>query len=270
MSRGAGDGFEIVTHSTAPREFIAMGVPTFGVVNIFWASRAFGMLRHPMNRTLRHFLIVGNEVGLARNDIVARALAVEQQDPTLRCSHVFFLDDDVLAHPDVLLKLLAHERPIVSGLYYAKTSVPQPLVLMEEGISKSWVPGELVECWAHGMGLTLVQADVFRRLRDETDLGVDAQGNPNWFETKRDAKVLDKNGALTTIHNQTEDVALLRKAAALGYQPAVDTSPQAFAFHWAQYEQRAYPLKQWFQYRETGEITWDTDDGPVTWGQEAA
>lgn len=269
MSRGAADTFEIVTHSTAPRDFIAMGVPSFGLVNIFWASRAFGQLRHPMNQGLRHFLIVGNEVGLARNDIVARALAIEEKDPSARCSHVFFLDDDVLVHPDALLKLMAHDRDIVSGLYYAKTSVPQPLVLMEQGLSKSWVPGDVVECWAHGMGLTLIKADVFRRLRAETDLGRDAMGNPQWFETVRDSKLLTAAGS--TIHsNQTEDVTFLRKAAALGYQPAVDTSPQTFAFHWAQHEQRAYPLKQWFQYQRTGEITWETDAGFVTWGREAA
>lgn len=247
-----------------------MGIPTFGTVNIFWASRVFGMLRHPMHRDLRQYVIVGQEVGLARNQIVARALDVERQDPSRRCSHVFFVDDDVLVHPEALLQLMSHGVPIVSGLYFAKTSVPQALVLMEEGVVRTWRPGEVVNCWAHGMGLTLVEADVFRRLRDETDLGTDAQGFPNWFETTRDGLVLRQDGT-PALQNQTEDVAFLRKAAAIGYQPRVDTGPQAFGFHWAQAEQRGYPLKQWFEFQQHGRITWtDTPDGvPVVWEQAA-
>jgi len=268
MSHVTGGQFDISVHSTAPREFIALGVPTFGTVNIFWAMRTFGMLRHPMNRDVYQFVVLGNEVGLARNEIVAKALAREEADPTKRCSHVFFIDDDVFVHPEALLKLMADDRDIVSGLYFAKTATPQPLVLMEDGVEKTWKPGEIVDCWAHGMGMTLIRTEVFRRLRDETDLGVDQMGNPNWFETTRDAMTLRADGSPAfTMRNQTEDVAFLRKAAALGYQPSVDTGPQTFGFHWAAAERRGYPLKQWREYESLGTITWtETPDGvPVVW-----
>lgn len=271
MSQGSGDKFEFVSMSEKPREFVAIGIPTFGQVNIFWASRTFGMLRHPMNRSVMHFIVTGGEVGLARNEIVRKALAIEQKDPSRRCSHVFFIDDDVLAHPEALLRLLSIERPVVSGLYYAKTLTPQALVLMENGVERRWRPGEVVDCWAHGMGLTLVDADVFRRLRDETDLGTDARGNPNWFETQRDVNIVAPDGR-QAFWNATEDVLMLRKAAALGYQPCVDTSATAFGWHWSENEKRAYPVKQWKEYQEKGSITWtDTPDGePVVWGEFAA
>jgi hypothetical protein len=264
--RAAGDTLEIASFGTGIREFIAICFPTLGRVSIYWAARAFQGLRHPMNRSVANYVVTGLEVGLARNECVARALSVEQRDPTRRCSHVFFVDDDVFVHPDALLKLLEHRRPIVSGLYYLKASVPTPLILhaQDGGTARSWKPGELVECWAHGMGLTLIEADVFRRLRDETALGLDERGNPAWFATSRDVSVLTPQGT-QAIHNQTEDVHFLRRAHALGYQPAVDTSPQAFGFHWADAEQRAYPLKQWDEYCRTGRITWETDDGTVTW-----
>jgi len=270
MSRGAGDSIEIVRRSSGPKEFIAIGIPTYGTVDIFWATRAFGMLRHPMNRDVRQYIILGQEVGLARNEIVAKALAVEKSDPTKRCSHVFFIDDDVYLHPESLLKLLSDARPIVGGLYFAKTQVPQALVLMEDGVETKWFPGEIVDCWAHGMGMTLIQADVFRRLRDETDLGTDARGNPNWFETQQDAPVLKADGT-PAFHSHTEDVAFLRRAAALGYQPGVDTSAPAFGFHYSRAEQRGYPLKQWFEFQQHGRITWtDTPDGvPVVWENAA-
>jgi hypothetical protein len=272
MSRGSGDSFQFIEHEVKQREFIALGLPTFGYVNIYWASRVFGMLRHPMNRDLHNYIIKGDEVGLARNEIVRRALEHEEMDARKRCSHVFFIDDDVLIHPDALLQLMSRDLPIVSGLYFAKTSVPQALILHGEaaGVETKWRPGDLVNCWAHGMGLTLIKADVFRRMRDELDLGTDSNGNPEWFKTVRDSKVLRTDG-VPAFTNWTEDVYFLRMASELGYQPCVDTSAQAFGFHWAEKENRAYPLKQWSEYRDKGTITWtDTPDGaPVVWSDAA-
>jgi hypothetical protein len=196
---------------------------------------------------------------------VAKALQMELEDPSVRCSHVFFLDDDVLVHPDALLKLASHQRPIVSGLYYAKQSVATPLVLSGEygGTTRSWVPGELVDCWAHGMGCTLIDADVFRTMRD-AGLETDPHGYPAWFKTSRDAALVTPDG-VGAIGNQTEDVHFLARAGQLGYQPCVDTSPQTFAFHWDAKRQTAYPQKQWREFCETGRITWQTDQGAVTW-----
>ena len=255
----------VVTSAAAPREFIALCVPTFGQVHIYWASKLFGERRDPMNRDVRNFVCIGKEVGAARNELVQKVLEHEERTGR-RCSHVFFVDDDVIIHPEVLVKLLEADRDIVSGLYYAKTAVAQPLVLMEDGLSRSWVPGELVDCWAHGMGITLIRTDVFRRLRDETPLGVDDYGMPGWFKTVREVELYGANGH-TVVRNQTEDISFLRKAAALGYQPCVDTSAQAFGWHWAAGEHRAYPLKQWVEFQQKGTITWETDAGPVVWGR---
>lgn len=264
--------YEHIVASTAKRSFIAIGLPTFGQVNIGWALRLFRGLRDPMNTAVRYFIVEGNEVGLARNQIVARVFEVEAKDPSIRASHIFFVDDDVLVHQDALLKLYAHDRDIVSGLYFSKSSVPDALILMEEGTQRRWAPGEVVECWAHGMGLTLIKMDVFRRMRDELDLGVDAQGNPAWFKTGRDVALSRPDGTPAVI-NQTEDVYFLRRAAELGYQPAVDTSHQTFGFHYDHTARVCYPRKQWDEFVASGgtRITWtDTPDGqPVVWGEVA-
>lgn len=269
MSRGAADGIEIVTHETGPRDVIVIGIPTFGMVHVFFMGRLYN-LRMPMNRIVRQVYCVGKEVGDARNEIVAKALQIEQDSPSLRCSKILFLDDDVLFHQDALLKLLSHNRPIVSGLYYTKSAVPTPLVLHSDfgGTSKDWTPGDLIDCWAHGMGLTLIDADVFRRLRDETDLGVDAHGFPGWFKTTRDQAIVRADG-VPALANQTEDVHFLRKAAALGYQPCVDTSFETFGWHFDTKAQQAYPLAQWREFCKTGTVTWRTAEGDVTWGQAA-
>jgi glycosyltransferase involved in cell wall biosynthesis len=269
MSRGSGDRIDIATYDTGPRPVIALGIPSFGMVHLFFTARLIN-LRMPMNRIVRHFYIVGKEVGDARNEIVAKALRIEEDDPSLRCSHVFFLDDDVLFHPDALLKLLSHNRPIVSGLYYTKSSVPTPLVLHGDfgGTARSWTPGELVECAGHGMGLTLIDADVFRRMRDEGGFGADPFGNPAWFKTTRDDLRIRPEG-VPQVFNQTEDMAFLTRAAALGYQPAVDTSASAFGWHLDTKTMTAYPQKQWAEFLKTGQITWPTETGDVVWSDAA-
>lgn len=269
MSRGAADSIEIAEHTRGPREVIVVGIPTFGMVSVYFMGRLYN-LRMPMNRIVRQVYCVGKEVGDARNEIVSKALQIEQDDPTMRCSKILFLDDDVLCHQDALLKLLSHNRPIVSGLYYTKSAVPTPLVLHGEfgGTATSWTPGDLVECWAHGMGLTLVDAEVFRRLRDETDLGVDKHGYPAWFKTTRDDALVKSDGT-PAITNQTEDVYFLRRAASLGYAPAVDTSFETFGWHFDHKTFTAYPSAQWREFCAHGTVTWGTGESAVTWGAAA-
>ena len=270
MSRGAADAIEIATYSREPRPVIALGIPSFGMVHLFFTARLLN-LRMPMNTIVRHFYVVGKEVGDARNEIVAKALAIEEADPSLRCSHVFMIDDDVLFHLDVLIQLLSRQRPIVSGLYYTKTQVPTPLVLHDEyhGTARSWTPGELVECAGHGMGLTLIEANVFRRLLyDETDLGVDRFGHPAFFKTTRDASVVTAAGT-PGIFNRTEDMAFLSMARKHGYQPAVDTSAAAFGWHLDTKSMTAYPAKQWNEFLSTGKVTWETANGPHVWEHAA-
>lgn len=269
MSRGAGDSVDIRTYTTGPRPVIALGIPSFGMVHLYFAARLLNM-RFPMNTIVRQFFVVGKEVGDARNEIVARALAIEEEDPSLKCSHVLFLDDDVLFHPDVLNQLLSRQRPIVSGLYYTKTAVPTPLVLHGEydGTARSWTPGDLVECWGHGMGLTLIQAEVFRRVRDEGNLSVDRYGHPAWFKTTRDEAIVRPDG-VPAVLNQTEDMHFLMKARELGYTAAVDTSAPAFGWHLDTRKMIAYPQRQWTEFTTTGRVTWQTDNGPVVWENAA-
>lgn len=267
MSRGAHDSIEMSVHPSGPRPVTVIGIPSFGMVHMFFVKGYYN-LRMPMNTIAKHVYVVGKEVGDARNEIVARALELEAQDPSVRCERVFFIDDDIMLHPDVLLQLLSRQRPIVSGLYYAKTSVPTPLVLHGEfeGTPQTWIPGDLVECYGHGMGICLIAAEVFRRMRDELDLGVDRWGHPRWFQTTRDEAhpILAADGQ-RRILNETEDMHFLRRARELGYTTAVDTSAQAFGWHLDTKAMTAYPLQQFKEYQEKGTITWQTKHGTVTW-----
>ena len=266
---GRAEYVDFASYDHKRRQVIALGIPSLGMVSLRWV-KSFYEMRMPTNRGVVHFYREGKEVGDARNEIVASAFKWHEQNPDTDMLGVFFLDDDVLPHPEAFVKLVSLERTIVSGLYFMKYQVPTPLVLREEGHGTvSWRPGEIVECDAHGMGLTFVAMEVFRRLRDETELGVDQYGFPAWFKTVKDKHVLDAHGR-TAITNYTEDVYFLQRAKALGYQPAVDTSAQAFGWHWHAKERRAYPLKQWTEYQETGRISWETENGDVVAWERAS
>jgi hypothetical protein len=264
MSRGASDQTVYQAHGSGRVKMIAFCIPTLGRVSMRFLEAHYS-LGMPTNVPMLRVYVEGKEVGDARNECVARALQFDDDEREI--THIFFLDDDVLPHPEALKKLHAADRDIIAGMYFLKTQTPTPMIVMDEGdgVAREFVPGEVVECSAHGMGLTLIKSEVFKRLRDETDLGTDVHGYPQWFHTTRDKTIYDQHG-LMRVMNETEDVYFLRRARALGYRPAVDTSAEAFGWHWEQGKQRAFPLKQWFEFQQHRTITWPLDNRPaVVW-----
>lgn len=124
----------------------------------------------------------------ARNTLVRQALS----DPN--CSHVFFVDDDILLPHDALPRLLEYSLPIVAGIYPKKhaaletnatTSLPDPEIVYRQGP----VPIEVgnykpipVSCC--GAGMMLISADALRKMSepwfalimtgDKTNIGEDS------------------------------------------------------------------------------------------------
>lgn len=253
MARSAGATIYENQQDPAAR-VIYLGVPTFGQVSIRWHAHML-QLQSPLNRSVFHGYGLGFEVGQARNFLVQQALEWKNEHGHT-VSHVFFVDDDVLVPPYALMVLLGRKRPIVSGLYYAKSPAVQPLILMEPsgGVLDPVPRNQVVDCFAHGMGCTLIEMRVFRDLLDRGFVDYDqigAQRLPQFFKTTRDS--LSQDHGAPVIGNETEDVHFLKLAAKLGYQPAVDTS--VFSFHWDQKTQQAYPLHLWDEFQQTGKVT---------------
>ena len=219
-------------------EAIVVGVPTFGMVSIYWhlQMQTLFQLGKPMNRALMPRVVKGKRVDDARNEIVRYALGLEDAEG-IKATHVFFLDDDVLITPSGLIALLAHDRPIVSGLYFAKTPVMQPLLFEGpyKGAAHRWPTNGIVECYAHGMGYTLIQTEVFRAIE------------PPWFQTTEGAWANDQE-----FKSQTEDVYFCEKAAKAGFQPCVDTA--LLGIHYDSKKDVGYPLDQWQAYKQGEEI----------------
>ncbi len=282
-----------------PRRIIDVAVPTRGMISMRWMVCMQG-LQSPMNTPVSQLSAIGQEVGHARNNLVARAIGMVDQKTGARASHIFFVDDDCLLSMSALTQLWAHQLPIVGGLYYTKTEPPQPLILAgrHEGLSE-FEHGDLVECWAHGMGCTLIDLDVFRAMYDGGHVQANdevpcpiCQGSKShqvdattrahcggcfgtgheirWFYTK--GKTLDLDDGVPRFSSQTEDVYFCERAIKAGYQPTVDT--KVFAFHYAappiHYDDDrlpsdvCYPRTQWEEYQKTRTVTWPTAEREAT------
>ena len=95
-----------------------------------------------------------------RNWIAAQAVK-------LGCSHLFFIDDDMVFPEDTLDKLLAHDKDIVGAVYNTKYETPTPVIeWLPEGkpYEDIFLNGSLFECGAIGTGCLLIKCDVFRKV----------------------------------------------------------------------------------------------------------
>jgi len=127
---------------------------------------------------------------------------------------LFFVDTDVFPPQDAITRLMAHDKKIVTGIYYMKTHPPQPVIFQKLGDGPYWnfPVEELVEIEGAGLGCTLIDMEVF----DEFERQGISFFDENWVHTKPDgSKVKVKVG---------EDHWFFMKAKELGFQPYCDTS----------------------------------------------
>lgn len=100
-----------------------------------------------------------------RNLIIAEALKDN-------CSHILFVDDDVIIPPSGLIELLIHDKDIVSGLYLMRHHPHNPIAfdkVDDDGKCKhlfldNYKDVDLIEVVAAGLGCLLVKTDVFRKM----------------------------------------------------------------------------------------------------------
>jgi len=121
----------------------------------------------------------------ARNTLVQMALDRDRNAPF---DYVFWADDDVIFPTDMLQKLIAHDKDIVSGLYFARKMPhwPQIYEYAKEAPGKFWFkiyypPAELIEVDAVGAGCLLVKMDVFRKMEKPWFLFTDELGEDMYF-----------------------------------------------------------------------------------------
>lgn len=151
--------------------------------------------------------------------------------------YCFFLDDDVVPPADAVLRLLAHNLPIVSGAYYRRHEGTQCVMMRESPQGPQWIrdfrPGELIDADLVGAGCLLIHRKVFEALQPVCN-GVFF----NW--------AMDEVKYPDQMQRCSEDYWFCRLAKKQGFSIKVDTSVNCehIGFGQATYHERFIPLKR--------------------------
>jgi GT2 family glycosyltransferase len=131
-----------------------------------------------------------------RNSIVQRALELD-------CTHLIFLDADMVYPPDTITKLLGHDKDIVGALTFKRWPNFEPLLFAGEPykmILIDPIPDGLVKVTATGTGCLLIKTSVFEDIY------------PWFYFSKHEGKPVG------------EDINFCYDAVKAGYSVYVDTA----------------------------------------------
>lgn len=88
-----------------------------------------------------------------------------------KATHLFIVEDDSVFQPDTVMRLLAHDKPVVTGLCRARHAPFYPYIykdITDAGyVLQSLGPNDsgLVKCAATGLGGILINMDVFAQMK---------------------------------------------------------------------------------------------------------
>lgn len=183
-------------------------IPTRGLIASRVVESWWGMMT-PMNQKFTRIVIKGMEVGAAYNAAIEIILNNEELS---KWKYVLTLEEDNLPPPDGLLKLLESIEGYgaVGGLYWTKGEEGQPMIYGDpQGVlnfrPQMPIPDSLQECNGLGMGFTLFDMDVFRKVE------------PPWFVTQQDYS------REVGVKMYTQDLYFFERLRGAGYKVASDT-----------------------------------------------
>ncbi len=247
------------------KKFIALCVPSRGKAPIEFTHHLLQVI-YPLNYgQVTNFFSTQREpvpVDVARNQLVANMESFETEYREV--SHLFWLDDDVLVQPTVILRLFGLNRLWASGVYFTKDISSQPVAF--PGVkcgSIEYVPNTRLEVDVVGAGLSLIRMDVYRQMRAKLDLGKDSRGNTAYYRYTGPRSARIDEGSI--VAREGEDVYFCRRAAEIGIKPLVDCSYHSIGWHHDMETGRTYPEEQFRQHIRGEKIVWETSQGPMEW-----
>jgi hypothetical protein len=217
---------------------IVIGIPTTGLVRFEWVVARFGQIipcnwsHAECHEWLRSDSPIGFSVAEARNVIVDKFIKSKGE-------WLLFIDHDVILPPDAFVKInqymIDRTAPVISGLYFAKASPPEPLIYRGRGNgyfgdfalgSKVWVDGI-------PMGCTLIHRSVLEPMWNDA-------GEYRAQNTVVVRRVFDSPAGIiydpqTGIHGYsgTEDLAWCNRVIAGKYLAKSD---------WPEFAKKKYPF----------------------------
>lgn len=253
---------------------ISVGLPFYGGFTGEWTAQTLQMVAGlSQNHDVREIIASGvMTADHNRNLIVNEFLKSDSE-------WLFWIDSDTLVPIGAVERLLAVNKPLVSGLYYGKNPPHPPIAyFVHNGAftpidqERKWDKGELVEVDSAGMGCMLTHRSVYEDIikNYETfqleggglipiykndvlgDLGNTKDG---YNKHEHDGKVYkgqyrrrlikptlaDMKFPFFIIDNlQTEDIFFFRLADRLGYKPMLDTSVECGHLRWTPFQGADY------------------------------
>ena len=154
-----------------------------------------------------------SNVNRARNSCAAKFLAGD-------ATHLMFVDADIQFNATDIVKLVAHDKDIVGGIYPQKTLPPKMVV---NTLENARTEGDLIEVGTLGTGFMLVKRTVFEQMIQAgatpygDDIGLSDVENNNQYDFFN--CTIDSNGRYLT-----EDWSFCRKWRELGGAIWADTT----------------------------------------------
>lgn len=189
---------------------LLIGIPlSWEYVPLPFFESWIGFTHEFVKNKIRYSIMIGSRGRQddQRNSIINEILKHKEY------THILFLDVDHRFPSDTIIKLLSHNKPIVSGLSFKRTEPYNPTIFswndeIEEYSFISNISNELMEVDATGAACLLVEMDVLRKMK-----------HPQFeFFTG-----FDKNKRKINI---SEDLYFCKKAKQLGYKIYVDPNCQ--------------------------------------------
>lgn len=186
---------------------VLCGILHVDIVPIAWA---FG-LRKLLPLDMPIMPVTGRPYDHARNSICQTALDHGFE-------YVFMLDSDVIPPPDTIPRLLAHRKPIISGVYHRRSPPHGLPVMCRNGQFLTQYPANsIIEVDVVGAGCLLIHRSVLEQMQPS-----DPKRGRHWFDWKVDMAHLLPPG-----EGMSEDFVFCLKARKeLGIPILVDTGIQ--------------------------------------------
>ena len=186
----------------AKRVHILMAVPLRNNYTHYrFAATLLTMQKVP---TVEYMNTVRYIIHEARNLLVEKALE-------MGCTHVLFIDDDMIIPPDALVKLLEHDVDVVCGLAFRRLAPYDPCIFIcHEGkdiYAAEMINKGLIDIDACGSAFVLIKTKVFKKMPKPWYV---------WGDTS--LGIYEKAGGLG------EDISFSLKAKQLGFRVCCDTS----------------------------------------------
>lgn len=164
---------------------LLIGTPSTGQIRMEWAAARYGQIiptnwsMVQMVQWMNGYIPIKYSVADAQNLIIKEAIEKDFE-------WLLLIEQDNVLPPDAFIRLNEYMRegkvPVVSGLYFTKSSPSEPLVYRGRGNSfyKDWKMGDLVWCDGVPTGTLLIHMSILKKMWE-----VSAEYLVNGIKTRR-------------------------------------------------------------------------------------